>query len=75
MVITCPLNTHTQHSGTGDAMHTPPDTAPAPLLYADPNSIRRDEHPMTGDVYIVPDKSRKRHKPEDHLPTYQVMMT
>ena len=70
MVIACPLNT--QHSGTGDAMHTPPDNIPAPVLYADPNLIPREEHPATGDVYTMPDKSRKTHKPEDHLPTYQV---
>ena len=47
---------------------------PAPILYADPNTIPREEHPGTGNVYTVPDKVRKTHKPEDHLPTYQVEM-
>ena len=53
-------------------MPTPPDNIPAPILYADPNLIPQEEHPATGDVYTMPDKSRKTHKPEDHLPTYQV---
>ena len=59
---------------------TPPpvdstDGAPAPILYADPNTIPREEHPATGDVYTMPDKGKKKHKPEDHLPTYQVGMS
>ena len=59
---------------------TPPpaeetDSAPAPILYADPNTIPREGHPTTGDVYTMPDKGRKTHKPEDHLPTYQVGMS
>ena len=58
---------------------TPPpdntDSAPAPILYADPNTIPREEHPTTGDVYTMPDKKKRTHKPEDHLPTYQVGMS
>ena len=43
----------------------PEDSAPTPILYADPNTIPLEEHPATGDVYAMP---------EDHLPTYQVEM-
>ena len=48
------------------------DSAPAPIVYADPNTIPREELP-SGDVYTMPDKGKKKHKPEDHLPTYQVV--
>ena len=56
----------------------PPTDAPdsaTPLVYADPSTIPREEHPTTGDVYTMPDKARKTHKPEDRLPTYQVGMS
>ena len=45
------------------------ETAP---MYADPSAIDRQEFPGTHDVYTVVDKTKKTHKPEDHLPTYQV---
>ena len=45
------------------------ETAPT---YADPSAIDRQEFPGTHDVYTVVDKTKKTHKPEDHLPTYQV---
>ena len=51
-----------------------PDSGPPPAVYADPNTIQREEFPGTQDVYTVPDKKKKKHKPEDHLPTYQVVM-
>ena len=50
-------------------------TTPPSQVYADPNTIPRKEHPATGDVYTMPDKARETHKPEDHLPTYQVEMS
>lgn len=50
-------------------------SAPAPTVYADPNTISREEHPATGDVYTVPDKKKKTHQPEGHQPTYQVVIS
>jgi len=47
------------------------DSGPPPAVYADPNTIQREEFPGTQDVYTVPDKKKKKQKPEDHLPTYQ----
>ena len=45
------------------------ETAP---MYAGPSAIDRQEFPGTHDVYTMVDKTKKTHKPEDHLPTYQV---
>ena len=41
-------------------------------ICSDISAIERQEHPGTHDVYTVVDKTKKTHKPEDHLPTYQV---
>ena len=65
IIFTCP------HCREKSPDKTPPpvegtDSAPAPIVYADPNTISREEHPTTGDVYTMPDKSRKTHKPPDH---------
>ena len=45
------------------------ETAP---MYAGPSAIDRQEYPGTHDAYTMVDKTKKTHKPEDHLPTYQV---
>jgi len=37
-----------------------PDSGPPPAVYADPNTIQREEFPGTQDVYTVPDKKKKK---------------
>ena len=46
----------------------------APTYDAVDRNIQRQEFPGTHDFYTVPDKSKKTHKPVDHLPTYQVSL-
>ena len=46
----------------------------APTYAAVESNIQRQEFPGTRDFYTVPNKSQKTHKPEDHLPTYQVSL-